>query len=516
MVSVPIDNSQRSLRERAEALLSQAEEEGLDLAPNEIVRLVHDLSVYQIELELQNENLRSMQNQLEDSRDRYARLYHQAPVGYLSLDRRGMVQYVNQTFARLVGWEGTDLIGQALADFMAGSDRETFLSRFRAFFNDPAGKSMDAFFRGRNGHAFQARLTGRHDPDSALLSSLQPRLLVVVHDISEQQALEDALRESQVFLQGILDSVSSHIAVLDHHGVIVAVNEAWRRFARENHSELGQRVPNTEVGANYLDICRSSATITTETSVEARDAYAGIQAVLEGRLLTFSLEYPCHSPDEQRWFLMTVTPLGKNSKSAVVVHTNITERKQTEEKIRDLAYYDSLTGLPNRRLLQDRLDVGLAASRRLGQHGALMLLDLDNFKPLNDEQGHAVGDLLLIEVARRLTGSVRELDTVARLGGDEFVILLGGLNADPATARVQAMTVAEKIRNALSEPYRLSIGHDDESTEWIGHHCSSSIGVVLFLGRETAGQKLLKQADAAMYQAKAAGRNTIQMFEVTG
>lgn len=511
-----MDNRQRSLRERAEALLSQAEEDGLDLAPNEIVRLIHDLSVYQIELELQNENLRSIQNQLEDSRDRYARLYHQAPVGYLSLDRRGIIQYVNQTFARLVGWESSDLIGQALANFMIGLDREKFLSRFRAFFNDPAGKSIDAFFQGRNGHAFQARLTGRHDPDSALLSSLQPLLLVVVHDISEQQALEDALRESQVFLQGILDSVSNHIAVLDHHGVIVAVNEAWRRFARENHPEPGQQAPNTEVGANYLDICRSSAKITTETSVEARDAHEGILAVLEGRLSTFSLEYPCHSPQEQRWFLMTVTPLGQDNKNVVVVHTNITERKQTEEKIRDLAYYDSLTGLSNRRLLQDRLAVGLAASRRTGQHGALMLLDLDNFKPLNDEQGHAVGDLLLIEVARRLTGSVRELDTVARLGGDEFVVLLGGLHADPAAARVQAMAIAEKIRNALTEPYRLSIGHDDQSTEWIEHQCSSSIGVVLFQGRETAGQELLKRADAAMYQAKGAGRNAIRMFEATG
>ncbi len=187
----------------------------------------------------------------------------------------------------------------------------------------------------------------------------------------------------------------------------------------------------------------------------------------------------------------------------------ITRRKLLEDQVRQLAFYDPLTQLANRRLLDDRLGQALAAGKRTGSFGALMFLDLDNFKPLNDVHGHAVGDLLLVEVASRLRACVRQVDTVSRFGGDEFVVLVGELTADPAQSKQQARALADKIRLKLAEPYRLTVVHDDAPAKLVEHHCSASIGLAVFNGAHTAQDEVLKAADAAMYQAKEAGRNSV-------
>ena len=183
---------------------------------------------------------------------------------------------------------------------------------------------------------------------------------------------------------------------------------------------------------------------------------------------------------------------------------DITARKLAEDEIRSLAFYDPLTQLPNRRLLMDRLRQGVAAAARSGAYGALLFIDLDNFKLLNDTLGHDMGDLLLREVARRLRNCVREADTVARMGGDEFVVMLEGLSTAPAAAASQVEQLAEKIRETLAQPYELA-GHS--------HHSTSSIGVALFRDREVDVEELLKRADMAMYEAKEAGRNALRFFD---
>jgi diguanylate cyclase (GGDEF)-like protein len=160
----------------------------------------------------------------------------------------------------------------------------------------------------------------------------------------------------------------------------------------------------------------------------------------------------------------------------------------------------------------DRLAQALASSARHGRHGALMLIDLDNFKTLNDTLGHAVGDQLLIEVAARLKSSVREGDTVARLGGDEFVVLLEDLDEN-AHAAVQAEYVAYKIQTQLGRPYQLDVTLDAENPGLRSHHCTSSTGISMFQGNSFGVDELLKRADTAMYQAKAAGRNTLRFFD---
>ena len=192
---------------------------------------------------------------------------------------------------------------------------------------------------------------------------------------------------------------------------------------------------------------------------------------------------------------------------------DITERKQMEEQVRQLAFYDTLTKLPNRRLLSDRLDQAMSASQRNGLYSALMFLDLDNFKPLNDTHGHVVGDLLLIEAANRLKDSVRGMDTVARFGGDEFVVILSELDAEKSKSTAQAKLVAEKILASLSDPYLLTLMHDGQADTVVEHRCTASIGVALFVNHEGSQDDIMGWADAAMYLAKKGGRNQIQFYD---
>lgn len=192
---------------------------------------------------------------------------------------------------------------------------------------------------------------------------------------------------------------------------------------------------------------------------------------------------------------------------------NIADRKRTEDQMRQLALYDALTELPNRRLLHDRLSQTIAAGKRWGCYGALMYIDLDNFKALNDTHGHGAGDLLLIEAARRLKNCVRELDTVARIGGDEFVVILGDLNSDEASSTSLASVAARKIRTTLSSPYLLTIKRTGRADVTIEHHCTTSIGVALFINHEVSQADILRNADTAMYLAKAAGTNLIRFHD---
>jgi diguanylate cyclase (GGDEF)-like protein len=194
---------------------------------------------------------------------------------------------------------------------------------------------------------------------------------------------------------------------------------------------------------------------------------------------------------------------------------NISERKEMEGRVHQLAFYDPLTKLPNRRLLDERLTQAIAVSRRSGCYGALMFLDLDNFKPLNDQHGHGVGDLLLIEVAGRLKCCVREIDTVARFGGDEFVVILSDLNPEISSSMQQAEIIAVKIRTSLSSPYYLNlINEGTQASSTVEHHCSASIGIAMFNNHDESQSDIMKRADGSMYKAKELGRNQIRFHEL--
>jgi diguanylate cyclase (GGDEF)-like protein/PAS domain S-box-containing protein len=195
-----------------------------------------------------------------------------------------------------------------------------------------------------------------------------------------------------------------------------------------------------------------------------------------------------------------------------VVIRDISKRKLIENRVRQLAFYDDLTLLPNRRLLHDRLNQAIASQKRTGNFGAVMFLDLDNFKPLNDRFGHSLGDQLLIEVAQRLKGCVREMDTTARFGGDEFVVAVEELTSNLEESKLLVRNLAEKIRTCLSEPYQLATTAQEGASESVCHQCTASIGVAMISDLDSTPDDLVKWADSAMYHAKSQGRNCIEFY----
>ncbi len=307
-------------------------------------------------------------------------------------------------------------------------------------------------------------------------------------------------KQAEAVFHGLFEQSAFLAGILDEQGRLVDVNSTALRYTEATREQvIGQYFPDTPWWSTPQD--RASL-------IRAMDqAYAGKASQFEAR-------HPLPNGAGID-VLFSATPIHlENQTRLAVLGVDITERKALERHVRQLAFYDALTGLPNRRLLDDRLTQGIALSQRTASHGALMIVDLDNFKSLNDLQGHLIGDLLLKEVSKRLQSCVREVDTVARFGGDEFVVLLNDLGSGRDTAQVRAATVAEKIRESLLATYLLNISCDELVPSIVEHRCSASIGGVLFMGNEATQDDIFRWADAAMYRAKNAGRNAIRFTDL--
>jgi diguanylate cyclase (GGDEF)-like protein len=302
------------------------------------------------------------------------------------------------------------------------------------------------------------------------------------------------LGEADRIVRATLDSLSAQIALVDASGEIFLTNEAWRKFARANGT------PPNEVseGANYLGVCDSAG---RAGSGEAAAFAEGLRSVLDGRLEGFTMEYPCHSPTEERWFVARATRLldGALAEGAMVAHEDITERKKAEEATTHLALHDPRTDLPNRRLLADRLGHALSRADREGTTVAVLYLDLEGFKAVNDEFGHEEGDRLLVVFAERLKGCLRESDTAVRLGGDEFVAVLEGVSGGK-----EALALSERIKRALEEPFE--VGQSETAL-------SASMGIALSTHPHGHPEDLVRFADVAMYRSKQEGKGRVSLYE---
>lgn len=309
-------------------------------------------------------------------------------------------------------------------------------------------------------------------------------------DITERRQAEEDLRIAATAFESW-----EGMMVTDCHSVILRVNHAFTEITGYTAEEACGQTPR------LLKSGRHSESFYAEMQ-ESLQRNGGWQGEIWNRRKNGEI-YP------QYLTISAVKTLDGSITHYVAALHDITERKAAEERIRNLALYDPLTQLPNRTLLNERLSQAMLVSKRSGRYGALMFLDLDNFKPLNDRYGHVVGDLLLIEVARRIDSCVRETDTVARFGGDEFVVIVGELDGGETESVAQASLIAEKIRRALAENYRLVVRQEGAQGHTVDHQCTSSIGVSLFIRHEVSQKDTLMLADMAMFEAKHAGRNRV-------
>ncbi len=302
----------------------------------------------------------------------------------------------------------------------------------------------------------------------------------------------------------VFDSSSEAIVIADPRAVVISVNAAFTRVAGYADEEI--------VGRHLPDLFDEAGQASFAEMVERVDAHLLSNVSAHG--MTADARLRCK---DGRWIWTEILSTPQfNARGKLTGYNricrDISERRQMEEQVRQLAFFDPLTQLANRRLLLDRLTTAIAVCRRNTSFGALMFLDLDNFKPLNDTYGHDVGDLLLIETANRLRACVRESDSVGRFGGDEFVVILSALAHDQDLSFRQSALVAEKIRLRLASPFVIGAESGAVPGKCVEHRCSSSIGMTLFSGDDTT-ENALRRADEAMYRAKEAGGNTVRHFD---
>lgn len=475
-----------SLRTAAEVQLARASLKDMATRPTD--KLLHELHVYQIELEMQNDELRRAQVALEESRDRYLNLYDFAPIGYLTLTREAMISEVNLTGAALLGVDRNKLLKRRFAHFVVPEDKERWQQYFLRALQNGDKQSCELGLRRVDGSRFHVRLDSLHIETGDACSLVR----VAFTDITEQKRVEEELRIAAIAFES-----QEGIIVTDTNGVIMRVNQAFTRLTGYSPEEAVGHTPallnSGRQGTEFYE--NLWATLKQKRHWQGEIWNRRKNGKIYAEWLTISA---VTAPDG------TITHY-------VGTFSNITNDPEASAEIHRLAYYDPLTHLPNRRLLTDRLGQALASSQRSGRYGALLFMDLDNFKKLNDTRGHEVGDLLLIEIAKRLNACVREGDTVVRLGdtvvrlgGDEFVLMLEDLGTDAQDAAIQAGHVGEKAREAIAMPCML---------KGVEFTCTASIGITLFSGHNESIDNLLKYADIAMYQAKKSGRNNLRFFD---
>lgn len=443
-------------------------------------KLLFDLRVHQIELEMQNEELLHTRAALEASHNRYLNLYEFAPVGYLTLNSEGDIIEINLTAAALFGEERNNLLNRNFTGLIAPEDCDRwYLLLKRVLQHENEKKNFELRLK-RGKSAFHARLDCL-----PIISDDQSLLLrITLTDITESKHAEQELRIAAVAFEA-----QEGIMITNADKVILRVNQAFTNITGYSSEELIGQMPQ------LFKSGRHNAAFYAEMW-ECVNRTGSWQGEIWDRRKNGDI-YP-------KWITITAV---KDCNGVVThyvgLHTDISERKASEEEIKLLAFYDPLTGLPNRRLLLDRLQQALATSSRNNKYGALLFIDLDNFKSLNDNLGHDMGDILLQQVAHRLITCVREGDTVSRQGGDEFVIMLEDLSDHSEEAAAKAKTIGEKILLSLNQAYQLN-NHEYKNTP--------SIGITLFINHQHSINTLLKRADIAMYGAKAAGRNTLRFF----
>jgi diguanylate cyclase (GGDEF)-like protein/PAS domain S-box-containing protein len=441
-----------------------------------------------------------MQGAIRDAESRTKAILDNVVDGIISIDAAGTIVSINPAGVRMFEYEAAEVIGQNVKMLMPEPDRgghDGHLARYRSTGKTRiigVGRELDGL--AKSGRTFPMELTITE------VSVGEKRLFVgVVRDITERKRAEHEARKARAFRESLIENSPAAIIVTDVDFTISAMNPAAQKLLWYQPEELvGRGTPLI-----FYDHTQAEAR-TKRLAAETGAFFAGDEAGLAAPEITGLREA------EWTFFrkggstvIVQVTVTALNSEDGeptgyMITAYDVSERKRREEYISHLAHHDVLTGLPTRQLLMDRLEMMLARSRRFSSKSALLMIDLNNFKQVNDSLGHHVGDRLLIQVAERLRSAVRTMDTVARMGGDEFVVLISDIESASS-----AEQVAAKLLSAFRAPFSLGDQNDFD--------VHASIGVCVFPEGGADANALLRNADIAMYYAKATRRHAYQLFD---
>jgi diguanylate cyclase (GGDEF)-like protein/PAS domain S-box-containing protein len=426
---------------------------------------------------------------LQESNQQINLLLNSMAEGVYGLDTEGNCTFVNQAFLQILGYDHADeVIGKYMHELIHHSHHDG------SSYPHTDCKVYQAYIENKNIHVSD-EVFWRKDKTAVFIeywsqpivkNNVLTGAIVTFIDITERQRLE----HQTLIAAAVFEESQIGMIVTDSNGIILRANRAFTTTTGYSAQEVMGRNPNLLSSGKQL-----------------KEFYAAMWQSLNERGAWEGEVWNRRKNGEIYPEYLAISAVKEPNGSVinyVATMIDITKNKAASDEIKNLAFYDPLTKLPNRRLLLDRLKHALITNARRNSHGALLFIDLDHFKTINDTLGHNIGDLLLQQVSSRLNSCVRQGDTVARIGGDEFVVLLEGLSEHQFDAATHTEVIGSEILSVLNQPYKLTSHH---------YHSTSSIGATLFGDSKSNVDELLKQADIAMYDAKESGRNTLHFFD---
>lgn len=476
------EKKKKLIRNQAEKMIALQSIEKLEnikiYSLHETKKIIHDLEVHQIELEMQNEELLTIQNELEKSKKRYFDLYDMAPIGYCTLDKNGFIEEANLAFSNFVGIERKKLIKQSFSKFVFQKDQDIYYLYRKEKFKSQKQEECELRIIKKDKTTFWALLTAVEETNI----NKEPIFRLVINDISERKIIEEKLKLSA----SVFKNVGEAIMITNLDGTISDVNEAFTKITGYTKEEIiGKSVSILiSIEKNKKYFTQMWKTLNSIGSWRGELWNKRKNGEIYAKMLNIN----------------TVYDYEEKPTHFVALFSDITAIKEYENSLKNIAHFDQLTKLPNRVLLADRIENKMIHARRNKQHLAVIFLDLDEFKEINDTYGHHIGDKVLVCLAQKMRESLREGDTLARIGGDEFVAVLSEF-----TEISDALPIIIRLLESASSKIKI---------ERIEIKLSASLGVTFYPQNQIVNADLLlRQADQAMYKSKLSGKNRYSFFD---